>query len=332
MPTMTLTQTPPAIDAVLAAARRRIAAAQRVLLLTHLAPDGDAVGSLLGFGLALRDAGKAVVMACADPVPDLFEFLPAAGEIARAFSGEFDLIAALDAADPGRLGALGEALPRRPDLLFDHHVTNPGYADLNLIDVGAASTAELIAEHLPALGLPLNRPAAECLLAGVITDTLGFRTSTTTARTLALTQRLMETGASLPEIYDRAFYKRSFAAVRLWAEGLAHIQLEGRLVWTELTLEARRAARYYGQGDADLINVLTSVREADIAVIFVERSDGKVKISWRAVPGLNVAALAASFGGGGHAPAAGAEVAGALEEVKARVLDATRALLAVNHR
>lgn len=328
-------QTPAVTDArpaaVVAAARRRIVAAQRALLLTHVAPDGDAIGSLLGLGLALREAGKTVSMACADPVPDLFEFLPAAGEITRAFSGEFDLIVALDAADPGRLGALGEALPRRPDLLFDHHLTNPGYADCNLIDVSAASTAELIVEHLPALGLPLTRPAAECLLAGIITDTLGFRTSNTTAKTLALTQQLMAAGAALPEVYDKAFYKRSFAAVRLWAEGLACIQLEDRLVWTELTLEARRAARYYGLGDADLINVLSSVREADIAVIFVERNDGKVKISWRAAPGFNVAALAAAFGGGGHAPAAGAEVAGTLDEVKTRVLKATRELLATDH-
>ncbi|MBL8055516.1 MAG: hypothetical protein JNK29_02405 [Anaerolineales bacterium] len=319
---------PPLIaPAAVAAARRRVERATRALVLTHIAPDGDAIGSLLGLGLALRAAGKTVVMACADPVPETFRFLPAAGEITQNPTGAFDLVIAVDAADLGRLGGLGERLAAPPDLLFDHHVTNPGYAAVNLLDVSAASTAELIAEHLPLLGLPLTRSSAEALLAGVVTDTLGFRTSNTSAKTLGLAQTLMAAGANLPEIYDLAFYKRPFAAVRLWAEGLARVRLEGRLVWAELSLAARQAAGYYGQGDADLINVLISVREADIAVIFVERNDGKVKISWRAVPGLNVAGLAASFGGGGHAPAAGAEVAGSLAEVEARVLTATRALL-----
>lgn len=327
-PTTDQPVTPPLVaPAVVAAARRRVERAGRALVLTHIAPDGDAIGSLLGLGLALRAAGKTAVMACADPVPEAFRFLPAAGEIVQQPAGQFDLVVAVDAADLGRLGALGERLTAPPDLLFDHHVTNPGYADLNLIDVSAASTAELITEHLPALGLPLTRSSAESLLAGLVTDTLGFRTSNTSVKTLGLAQTLMAAGASLPEIYDLAFYKRSFAAVRLWAEGLARLKLEDRIVWAELPLAARQAAGYYGQGDADLINVLTSVREADIAVIFVERNDGKVKISWRAVPGLNVAGLAAAFGGGGHAPAAGAEVAGSLAEVEAQVLAATRALL-----
>src|SRR4029077_20768175 len=96
------------------------------------------------------------------------------------------------------------------------------------------------------------------------------------------------------------------------------------LVWARLPLEARAASGYQGLGDADLINVLTSVREADVALIFVERPDGKVKVSWRSLPGINVAEVAAQFGGGGHAAAAGAEVAGTVEEVETRVWASTR--------
>jgi phosphoesterase RecJ-like protein len=312
---------------ILAAARRRIARAERVLLLTHVSPDGDAVGSLLGLGLALRAAGKEVSFACADPIPDTFRFLPACGEITDNPRGQFDLTIALDSADLGRLGKLGENLPRPIDLAVDHHTTNPGYAELNLVDEAAASTAELVAELLEPLGLPLTRPVAECLLAGIITDTLGFRTSNVTAKTLAMAHKLVTAGASLPEVYDLSFYKRSFAAIRLWGYGLSRIKLEDRIVWTSLTLQDKEQARYYGQGDADLVNTLTSVREADIAVILTEREDGRVKVSWRAVPGLNVATLAAAFGGGGHVAAAGAEIPGPLDEAEKRVLAATRALL-----
>ena len=313
-------------DAI-AAARALIAASTRALAITHINPDGDAIGSLLGFGLALRAAGKEVVLACADPVPETFRFLPASGEVTAAPSGAFDLIAALDVSDAARMGSVGEGLGRKPHLLYDHHLTNAGFAEINFIDVSAASTAELIAEHLDSLGLPLTQPVAECLLTGLVNDTLGFRTSNTSPKSLALAQRLMKAGAPLYAIYDRSLHKRSFTAVRLWAEGLAHLRLAGRIVWAALPLEARRASGYGGNGDADLIDVLTSVREADVALIFVERPDGKVKVSWRSAPGIDVASLAAAFGGGGHAPAAGAEIEGTLAEVEAKVVAATKAIL-----
>jgi phosphoesterase RecJ-like protein len=311
----------------LSAARARIASASRALVITHVHPDGDAVGSLLGLGLALRAAGKEVVLACADPIPDVFSFLPGVRDITDAPAGEFDFIAVVDVSDVSRMGSMGDLIGRRPDLVFDHHVTNGGFAAINLIDVAAASTAELIAEHLAALGLPLTQPVAECLLTGLVSDTLGFRTSNTSAKSLALAQRLIEAGAVLHTIYDHSLHKRSFTAVRLWAEGLARIRLAGRVVWTSLPLDARKASGYSGNGDADLINVLASVREADVAIIFVERPDGKVKVSWRSAPGIDVSALAVAFGGGGHAPAAGAEIPGTLAEVEAKVLTATKAIL-----
>lgn len=312
----------------LAAARARIAAAQRFLLITHIHPDGDAIGSLLGLGLALRAAGKEVVMACADPAPDVYAFLPNFADITMKASGDFDAVAVLDAADLGRTGRFAARLTERPaDFLFDHHITNPGFAHFNFIDVQAASTAELVAELLEPLGLPLTRPAAEALLTGLVTDTLGFKTSNTTPRTLAIAQRLMETGASLTEIYDASLNKRSFAATRLWGEGLRNAQLADHMVWAVLPLTARVSVGYSGKDDADLVNVLTTVREAKVALMFVERDNGTVKVSWRSMSPLNVAAIAQSYGGGGHAPAAGAEIRGPLAEVQADVLAATRAAL-----
>ena len=311
----------------LSRARALIAAAKRVLVVTHISPDGDAIGSLLGFGLAVRELGKEVVLASTDGVPDMFRFLPSAAEITTDPQGEFDLVVVVDVADMGRMGRVGQGLTRRPDIQFDHHITNPGYAEVNFVDPLSASTAELVTELLPALGLPLTRPVAECLLTGLVTDTLGFRTTNTTPKTLGLAQTLMQAGAVLHTLYDQALFKRSYSAVRLWAEGLARMKYKNRIVWALLPLEARQAAGYQGNGDADLINVLTSVREAEIAVIFVERGDGKIKISWRSHLGINVATIAASFGGGGHAQAAGAEIEGSIEEVEATVLAATRALL-----
>ncbi len=313
--------------AALRDARARLATATRALIITHVHPDGDAIGSLLGFGLALRAIGKEVVFACADPLPETFNYLPSVIEVTATPGGDFDLIAVVDVSEDSRMGSVGAALPRRPDLVFDHHITNPGFGDLNFIDASAASTAELLADLLDPLGLPLTRPVAECLLTGLVTDTIGFRTSGTTPKTLALAQRLMAAEASLNTIYNLALFKRSFSAVRLWGEGLSRIKLDNGIVWTSLTLADRKVAAYGGLGDADLIDVLSSVREAEVALIFVERPDGKIKISWRSGPKFNVANIAMQFGGGGHAPAAGAEVAGTLAEVTQKVLAATRAAL-----
>lgn len=313
----------------LVAARERLAVAQQVLIITHVGPDGDALGSLLGLGWALRAVGKTVCCACADPVPELLRFLPGWEAITAQPRGTFDTIIVVDVADASRMGDMHGG--QRPALQIDHHVTNTGFAEINLLDATSASTAELIAEHLEALGLSLTLPVAECLLTGLLTDTLGFRTSSTTTKTLALAQALIHAGANLTEIYDQALFKRSFAAVRLWAEGLARIKLEEGVIWAVLPLSAKAASGYLGKGNADLIDVLASVREADIAVTFVEQPNHMVKVSWRSGPRLNVAQLAASFGGGGHAPAAGADIPGELDDVVNRVVTATQAMLKTQH-
>lgn len=311
----------------LALARERLERAGRVLVITHVNPDGDAVGSLLGFGLAVQRLGKTVVMACADIVPEVYRFLPGVGAITNQPAGEFDFVTVLDVAEARRMGPLGDGLTRPPDLVVDHHITNPGFGDINFIDPTAASTAELLAELFPGLGLELTPDVAECLLTGLVADTLGFRTSNTTVKTLGLAQVLIQAGGELHKVYDLALFKRSFTAARLWGEGLCRMHIKNRIVWARLPLEARAAAGYQGFGDADLINVLASVREADIAIILVERADGTVKISWRSVPGINVAQIALAFGGGGHPAAAGAEIPGSLDEVEQMVLQATRAAL-----
>lgn len=311
------------------AARARLQSAHHVLIVAHVSPDGDAIGSLCGLGLALRGIGKIVTLACDDPVPDIYRFIPASGEVVKNFSANptFDTYISVDCADLERTGKVGEAAGHAPDFNFDHHLTNPAFAEFNFVDADSAATAEVLYELFDPLGIPLTLQSAECLLAGLIADTIGFRTSNVNQRTLTTAQGLMSAGASLPKLYDLTLNRRSFTAARLWGEGLVRLQLEDGLVWTTLPLSARAAAGHKGWGDADLINVLTTIYDAKVAVIFVERPNGEVKISLRAHPGVDVSAVAQAFGGGGHAAAAGAEIKGTLEEVQARVLPAVRELI-----
>ncbi len=310
-----------------AAARKRLERAQRILLLTHVGPDSDAIGSLLGMAHLLWAAGKDVVAACADPAPEYTRFLTGIETVTANPSGVFDLVMALDAADLGRVGGLGTRFAAEIQIVVDHHITNPGFGAVNLIDPNAASTAELITTHLDDLGLTLNASAAECLLAGVVGDTQGFRTPSTTSATLAAAQQLVAAGANLSRAIDLSLHTRSFAIVRLWGEGLSRLKLQDGIAWALLPMAARKAAGYGGNGDADLVNLLSTIREASIVIMMTERQDGRIKISWRSRPGVNVGTLAAAFGGGGHAQAAGAEVDGPLEAAEQRILAATRQLL-----
>lgn len=300
--------------------------ASSVQLISHKRPDGDAVGSLLGLGLALEKAGKRIQMALSDGVPTQFHHLPASQCVVRRLEGEFDIVCLLDCSDLVRAGFKLSA-ERIPDLNIDHHVTNQNYARTNLVDTEAAATAEILAELIPLAGGRIEKDVAVTLLTGIITDTIGFQTNNMTPRVLRTAASLMEAGADLTGLYRKALVNRSFEAIRLWGAGLSRVERDEHLIWTTLTLEDRKKAKYPGWDDADLINVLTGVDNADVYMVFIEQPKGKVKVSWRSQYGVDVTGVASSFGGGGHPSASGAEISGNISDVKEIVLTATRALL-----
>jgi len=299
-------------------------AAQKILIVSHIRPDGDAVGATLGLGLALRAAGKTVQMVLADGVPSNLRHLAGSADVRRKASGEWDLSVVVDASDLLRTGGVLGAI--KPGLNIDHHVTNLGFASVNLVDPEAVATSAILAERLPLWGFPVHKDAAEALLTGIITDTIGYRTSNMTPAALRLSADLMETGADLPELYRLGLVSKTYEAARYWSTGLGRLQREGGLLWTVLYMADRSAFGYNGTDDADLVNMLSTV-EGDVVVLFNEQKDGRVKISWRSRPGLDVSGLAVQFGGGGHPAAAGADITGDLAEVQERVLAATRQLV-----
>lgn len=316
----------PMLDALHAEIRQALNAASSIALVSHIRPDGDAIGAVLGLGLALQNAGKSVQFVLADGVPSSFRHLTGAKQVRRSMDGTPDLVAVLDCSDLERTGGvLGE---RVPDLNVDHHVTNLNFGKINLVAPEAVATCALLAEVMPAWGLEITQPSAEALLSGLVTDTIGFRTSNINAQALRLAADLMDRGADLAALYKSALLTRSFEAARYWGAGLSDLQRDGRLVWATLRLGDRAAAGYTGNDDADLVNVVSAIEGGDIALMFIEQKDNRVKVSWRAQPGLDVSQIALQFGGGGHRAASGADVPGTLAEVQERVLAATREVLA----
>jgi phosphoesterase RecJ-like protein len=262
-------------------------------------------------------------MVSADGVPAAFRHLAGSDKIAKRTDGNFDLLIVVDCSDPDRVGNPLDGFGQ-PDISIDHHITNLNFAILNLVETEAAATAEIIARCLSAWGFPVSAGVSDALLTGILSDTIGFRTSNVTGKVLRTAADLVDAGSNLANLYRKALLQKSFNAARYWGAGLSNLMFEDGIVWTTLTLADRRSANYPGRDDADLINMLSFLNEAEVAIIFVEQPDNVVKVSWRAQNGKDVSLVALRFGGGGHRAAAGAEVTGLLPDVQLQVLNATR--------
>ncbi len=295
------------------------------LITSHIRADGDAVGSVLGLGLALEAAGKKVSMVLKDGVARNFHFMPGWEKIQKTAEGDFDLVIILDSADFERSG--GVTGDRRVDINIDHHVTNTRYGELNLVKPKAVATSAILAEWLPRWKLGINKEIAEALLVGMITDTIGFRTTNMNPKALHLAADLIEHGANLPDLYAKALMRKSYEAAKYWGLGLVQLEREGKLIWSSLSLDNRKTAKYPGSDDADFCNILSNIDGCDISILFIEQKNHTIKVSWRAPGGQDISGLAMQFGGGGHPAAAGADVPGTLDEVREKVLYETRKLI-----
>jgi phosphoesterase RecJ-like protein len=328
----------PCADQHWEAASKLIHSASNLLLICHVSPDGDAIGSLLGLGLALKALGKETTLACESPPPAKFNFLPGFENIVDTVEGiPFDLVIGLDSSDPARLGSVYQPLrlAGAPLLNIDHHVTNLYYGDVNIVDTQAASTAEIIVTLLEHLEVALEETqtpgVATSLLTGIVTDTLGFRTSNVTPRVMAAAMRLMEAGASLSRVTYYAFNQRPLVELRLLAIGLSRIEVDDGLAWSEIRLADQQACGHMN-GDVGLVGMLARTQEVQIAAVFTEKQDNKVEIGFRADPGFDVSQIALSLGGGGHPAASGCTISGSPQAAKERVLPMLRAALSAQRR
>lgn len=303
--------------------------AQRIFLITHVDPDGDGIGSTLALAHALRKMGKNCTLACADHIPKALSFLPGVQEFGTPDITNEDLIIGVDNSDPGRLGKAYEHVPSLniPILNIDHHITNPMFGTINVVRTQAAATAEIVFDLLQEWELPLDPLLATYLLAGIVTDTRSFSTSSTTPRTLDIAAELLRAGASLTEINENILKKRELATLRLWGKVLDQMQSDGELVWSINTLDMQNQCRARSDDGDGIVNLLATALEAKAAIVFKEEKKGQIGISIRSRPGVDISPIAVYFGGGGHPQAAGGTLTGNLEQVIPKVLAKAREVL-----
>lgn len=297
--------------------------AERILLVTHVSPDGDALGSMLGLGNALRQMGKNITCAVDDGVPAGLAFLPGSeGVLGALENGEWDLMISTDASDEERTGRCGQwgRAHSRLVINLDHHITNTLFGDIMLVDPEAAAAAEIAYHWLLKFPLTVDRDAALPLLTGLVTDTRSFSTSSVRGETLLIAESLMRTGVSLSDVVARALDARPYSSIELWKRALPTTRLEGRVIWAAVHYQDVQEVGLTGATDAGLVNLLVTVEEALVAAVFKELADGRVELGMRAKPGFDVGSLALSLGGGGHTQAAGTTIDGPLEAACDRVL------------
>ena len=303
--------------------------ATEIAVSCHVNPDGDALGSAVGFARAAAAAGKAVVVSFGEPfeLPEYFSMLSLDALVAPGlFPRAPEIMVTFDAADRSRLGSLEPAAVAAGTLIVvDHHVTNDGFGAINLIDPAAAASAVVAYELLLALGWPLDAETALALLLGVVTDTGRFQYSNTSARTFRVAAELVDAGAH-PEAIGRLVYENApyqFLAVAGTVQERAALEPELSLVWSELRREDLAAAGITLVEAEGLIDYIRIAREADVAVLLTDVAGG-TKVSLRSRAVVDVGALAAACGGGGHARAAGFTFDGPAAEAIERVREHLR--------
>jgi len=331
----------PPVPADRVAAAREIAATltpgARVMMTTHVNADGDGVGSEVGLFHLLTARGLQPVITNPTPIPDRFHFIvpPGADHSDRAHReiDRADLVVVVDIGDLGRLGDLGVAVARRgvPVICIDHHVS-PGTLPPGprLVAPEATATAELIHDLAIANTWPVTPDVARALYIGILTDTGGFRFSNTTPRALRVAAALLEAGVEPETIYEQVYASAPEGRVRLTAEVLLTLVVEPErgLAWVTVpagALERHQATPDDLDGIAEFPRSIAGVR---LALMFRPLAGGRVKVSFRSIGNIDVAALAQRFGGGGHHKASGASFEGPMAEVQERVLAAAREYLA----
>ena len=309
--------------------------AERVVITTHVQPDGDGIGSEVALAHWLEAEGKVANILNPHSAPRRFQFLekdiPAPGfepETAERLLGAADLLAILDISVPARLGPL-ESYVRAYEgeiVVIDHHLGPTGFRGVDCRDTTASATAELLHDLLVEWGAEITSEMATALYAAIAYDTGGFRYSNTTARTHRVAAELIDHGADTHEINQRVFESVSPTRARLLSRvfGEFHLEEDGRLAWIALSSDLMEEAGAEAEDVEGVVEALRSLEHVEMAILFKAIEKGATKVSFRSAGEVDVSRLAGRFGGGGHKNAAGVFLKRPLGVVVEDVLAAAR--------
>ena len=317
------------------AARERLATAGTLLVTTHARPDGDGLGAMAALARSARTTGKTVHLLLLDDIPGQYEFLfpddvPAGPSRLDKLAGEADVLVILDTSAEAQLDGIAERLPALAEkiLVIDHHATVGRIGAVQWVDTTAASTGVMVAELLAALHWPVDARSAEALMAATVSDTGWLKYANTDGRCLRQVAGWLDAGVRPDKLHRRMYQTARLNRLKLLARMLSDLELhcQGRLAVMTLRKEDFAATGARSEETENLVNVSLEVATVETAILLVENPEN-VRVSFRSRDALDVAAIAARFGGGGHKRAAGARIADDIDVVKDKLIHiCTRAL------
>ena len=312
---------------------KQISAAKHILLASHSQPDGDAVSSILALGLAIGKLGKKTTIYNASPIPAVYRFLPSVERIVRHIkkANTYDVALVLDCGDLPRIGEATTTVSRIPVVInIDHHISNTGFGDIQLIDPQACSTSEIVYRLIKAMDVPIDKAMATSLYTGILTDTGSFRFSSTNQAAFAISQEMAELGVEAHEVAQHVYGTYSLGRIKLLNLALDSIEISdnGKLSVMTVTGAMFEETRTQPEDADGMINYARRIEDVKVAALIHEQKNGKTKstghcrfhVSLRSDGSVDVAAIAGSFGGGGHASAAGFQVETTLEKLKSDII------------
>lgn len=299
-----------------------LADAKRVGLISHARPDGDAIGSVIALGSALRSVGCQVTILNQDGVPDSLAFLPGSDGVSRPVDFpdgiEVDVLVILDTGSYDRAGerALATFCGQHQVINIDHHDSNPGYGDINLIDIKAPATGQIVFQLITEMGWPLDAVARDNLFVAISSDTGSFRYPSTTAATYRIGAELIEAGTDVGKLSQLLYESYPLRRIELLRELMKDMQIRdnGRIALFKMPRSLVDKLALIATDTEGLIDLIRSIDTVVVAAFFEEMEDGRIRISARSkTPAVDVGALCSNFGGGGHTLAAGTRMKGPLD-------------------
>jgi len=304
------------------------------LMISHVSPDGDAIGSILALGHVLESLGKKVFYRNEDGVPSSLSFLPHAQAVEQPGDEvlEVDVVFALDCATQPRLGkkVLHQASGAKLFVNIDHHKTNTRYGDCDFIDASSPATGQIIYNLCQALGYGITDVARDNIYVAVSTDTGSFRYRGTTSSTYSMIADLVEKGVDVAKINEDTYEKSPLRRVKLLGEYLSRLNVsaDGKVADWALPMAVKDELQLLPDDSEDMINHVRAIEGVLIAASFEDIDGGMVRISLRSKSDdLDVSAVAQQFGGGGHARAAGIRLDGPIASARERVLCAVNEMM-----
>ncbi|QSZ28257.1 bifunctional oligoribonuclease/PAP phosphatase NrnA [Aceticella autotrophica] len=300
-----------------------ILSASNIILVTHISPDGDAIGCTIAMYKALKLLKKDVKIFIDDDIPDVYKFLPNSDKIERPYDKNADIIVVIDCADKDRIGNAQELLKK--DIIsvnIDHHISNTLYADINYVDTNAASAAEIIYQIIKLLGINFDSDISTCLYTAIVTDTGGFMYNSTTAFTHEVAADLINNGAPVSYISDKIFHNITYNKIKLIGRALDSLKLykNGKIACLEITKKDLDETNSKVSDIENIVNYGRDINGVEVAILLVEKDD-EIKVSLRSKEKVDVNKIAQIFGGGGHIRASGCSLKNSLEEAKIQILN-----------